>query len=58
MFAVQLDENDIRCELRPPVFYRDVSVKSNHSFYVLDFKLYDKKFNAVMAVEDIVNIER
>ena len=58
MFAVNLEENDVKCELRPPVFYSDVSVKSNHAFYILDFKLNDKKFNAVMAVEDIVNIER
>jgi hypothetical protein len=54
----KLDENDIQCELRPPVFYKDVSVKSSHPFYVLDFKLDGQMFSTVMAIEDVVNIER
>jgi hypothetical protein len=58
MLAVKLDEKDIQCELRPPVFYKDVSVKSSHPFYVLDFKLDGQMFSTVMAIEDVVNIER
>lgn len=58
MFAVVLEENDIKCELKPPVFYSDVSLSSEHPFYILEFKLDGQIFNVVMAVEGMLNIEK
>lgn len=58
MFATKLSANDIECELKPPVFYTDVSVSCDKTFYVLDFKLDGQDFNAVMAVEDVININK
>lgn len=56
--AVCLEDRDINCELKPPVFYCNISVSGRDSFCILDMKLKGLDFNIILAVDDGIIISR